>query len=132
MTLHFSRMATPSLGGRLLLYSTKNCSPQKRTTLFKAMAACLTYLTYMAYTMVRRPFVVAIPTLENGSFVLENGTMQQIQAPWLPFGNDRGNWYIAGLNLLFLAVYAVSMFAAGWVAGKIDLRYCLVTGLALR
>ena len=96
------------------------------------MAAFLTYVAYLSYTMLRRAFVVAIPTLKDGSSIVENGTDYQTQEPWAPFDEDKDNWFIAALNLLFLSVYAVGMFAAGRIANKTDLRYCLVVGLGLR
>eukprot|EP00056_Hartaetosiga_gracilis_P021083 m.22656 g.22656 ORF g.22656 m.22656 type:complete len:501 (+) comp8878_c0_seq1:56-1558(+) len=117
------------------------CSPmastKKRMTRYQISMMILTFLTYMAYHMSRKPTSVVKSTLNPK--VHFNGHGDPISPHgWAPF--DDGSINVEGypslgkarlglVDTVFLSAYAIGMFFSGHVGDRSNLRYFLTFGM---
>ncbi|XP_017777420.1 PREDICTED: glucose-6-phosphate exchanger SLC37A2 isoform X2 [Nicrophorus vespilloides] len=116
------------LGVRFLRVLSKKCCPLlhfNREVCYRSSVLLLTYISYMCYHLSRKPISVVKPVLHHSSD--HNSTMSD----WAPFdGSDADAATLLGtLDSAFLFAYAFAMFASGFVAERVNLRYFLSLGM---
>ncbi|KAH8857013.1 Glucose-6-phosphate exchanger SLC37A2 [Schistosoma japonicum] len=96
-----------------------------------------TLLIYTCYHLSRKPLSIVKSVLhqncseeahKKGKIIVpENETF----CDWAPFDNQNYDSLFGTLDLIFLSLYAISMFFSGHVADKMDLRIYLCIGTLL-
>lgn len=123
---------------------------------YRISVLLLTYLAYMCYHMARKPISVVKTVLNQNCTSLtppSNIPPDHITnwCDWAPFGNIRlhifdsfdytfvnrvldqsdASQLLGTLDSAFLFAYAVAMFASGFIAERVNLRYFLAIGMIL-
>lgn len=127
------------VGVRFLQKITDICCPRlhfNRDLCYRSSVLFLTYIAYMCYHLSRKPISVVKTVLHqncskltppDGTNIGENSTW----CDWAPFdGSDADASTLLGtLDSAFLFAYALAMFASGFVAERVNLRYFLAIGM---
>lgn len=115
----------PTIG--LYRYLLRNKSERCQKISYQVAVLIITFFTYTAYHMAKRPFSVVKGELGPNCTVTEfNNTC----FPWKPFNNPGNNNDLFGLlDFAFLAAYALTMFISGYVAEHTNLRLYLSIGM---
>jgi len=115
---------------------------KKKEIFYKILVFLLTYLTYLAYHIAKRPIAV----VENSSKFLDcyeeelnhtlyTETNATCHYSWVNEMNgvskEKADSIIGNMQTFYAAFYAGFMFVAGWIAERMDLRYYLTFGLLL-
>ncbi|OQR66130.1 sugar phosphate exchanger 2-like [Tropilaelaps mercedesae] len=126
------------LGLRALRIVMPKQNPKTRLRRYRSFIFAATFLSYLCFHMTRRPIAVVKTVLNyNGSCYkaspLNNVTVTTQNAhtwcDWKPFGTH--SEYLGYLDSVYLFSYAICMFAAGFVAERMHLRYFLSLGMVL-
>lgn len=113
-------------------------NPATRLQRYQIFIFVSTFFSYLSFHMTRRPIAVVKAVLNyNGSCYkadpLVNFTVTTENAhswcDWEPFGSHPE--YLAYLDTVYLCSYAVCMFASGFIAERMHLRYFLSLGMVL-
>ncbi|KAL6780975.1 GPT3 [Auxenochlorella protothecoides x Auxenochlorella symbiontica] len=98
----------------------------------------LTFLCYTSYHASRKPPSIVKAVLHGSggnpkpTDALAAGFLGRAEdaGGWAPFNDPKqGNALLGALDLSFLAAYAISMFGAGHIGDRVDLRYFLTGGM---
>ncbi|XP_055858727.1 glucose-6-phosphate exchanger SLC37A2 isoform X2 [Episyrphus balteatus] len=118
-------------GVKTILKLSQKCCPRAifpKFFLFKSSILVLTYLSYTCYHMTRKPISVVKSVLHINHTNPDNTTTEGGYAPF--HGHDAQTLFGA-LDSAFLFSYAAAMFASGFVAERVSLRYFLAFGMML-
>ncbi|XP_037944918.1 glucose-6-phosphate exchanger SLC37A2-like [Teleopsis dalmanni] len=105
------------------------CCPRNRcqkVILYKISVLFLTYLSYTCYHMSRKPISVVKSVLNDNC---TNGT--STHCGYAPFNTPDGPKLFGEMDSAFLFTYALAMFASGFIAERVSLRYYLCFGMIL-
>ncbi|XP_049541016.1 glucose-6-phosphate exchanger SLC37A2 isoform X1 [Anopheles darlingi] len=143
------------IGIRVISYLSAKLCPRwqiNRALWFKCSVLGLTYLAYTCYHMTRKPLSVVKSVLHrncsgvtlppefsnaastDGGGGGGGGPVPPNDSTWCdypPFDAPDFNALLGTLDSAFLFSYAIAMFAAGFVAERVSLRYFLALGMAL-
>ena len=131
---------TKELSAKILGPLVTGSADRQRST-HRAIVLLVTFTIYATYRMSRRPLSIAKSVLhaENCTLyqhfsnnktaggLIFNGT--EAQCGWAPFNGHHGKEVLGLLDSSFLFLYAFSMFAAGYVAERVNIRYFLFLSL---
>ncbi|XP_050728271.1 LOW QUALITY PROTEIN: glucose-6-phosphate exchanger SLC37A2-like [Eriocheir sinensis] len=109
-------------------------TPRKKQTAYSTWIWVLTFITYCAYHMSRKPISVVKSVLNQNCSDMtppDNTTNNTHWCDWAPFDGDNSASLLSTVDSSFLFAYAVSMFLSGMVAERIDLRIFLSAGMVL-
>uniref|UniRef100_A0A8C5CAT3 Glucose-6-phosphate exchanger SLC37A2 n=1 Tax=Gadus morhua TaxID=8049 RepID=A0A8C5CAT3_GADMO len=109
------------------------CSSFSRDSWYRSFTLFLTFLSYTAYHLSRKPIMI-IP-LVNCSMVIRpadlNTTDNETWCDWAPFDQDNYKTLYGMLDNSFLVAYAIGMFFSGIFGERLPLRYYLSCGMLL-
>ncbi|KAL3270617.1 hypothetical protein HHI36_021151 [Cryptolaemus montrouzieri] len=140
MSGHLRRRDIP-WGVRFFQYLTDKCCPRlhfNRELCYQSSVVFLTYIAYMCYHMCRKPISVVKAVLHQNCSALtppdnipayENTTW----CDWAPFNvsDSKSSQMLGELDSAFLFSYAAAMFASGFIAERVNLRYFISLGMLL-
>ncbi|XP_057374542.1 glucose-6-phosphate exchanger SLC37A2-like [Daphnia carinata] len=107
-----------------------------RTFIYRTSILVLTFFTYTAYHMSRKPISVVKNVLSQnctglipppGTYIDENN--KDSWCDWAPFDGKNSQTLLGTLDSAFLFAYAAGMFLSGFVAERVNLRYFLALGM---
>ncbi|XP_074000170.1 major facilitator superfamily transporter 16 isoform X2 [Rhodnius prolixus] len=131
-------MAEVPLGIKFIQYTSNSCSGfcGSRFAWFKASVFFLTFATYAAYHATRKPLSVvksyfnrSCDGLTPPSTVVIDDHNRDTWCDWEPFYGPEVGTILGVMDSAFLFAYAVAMFASGFIAERISLRYFLAVGM---
>lgn len=102
---------------------------------FKSSILVLTYASYACFHMTRKPLSVIKTVLHRNCTDIPNpefhSTKDSTWCEYAPFdGSDADAKALFGLlDSAFLFSYAIAMFASGFIAERVSLRYFLTIGM---
>ncbi|XP_049824711.1 glucose-6-phosphate exchanger SLC37A2 isoform X2 [Aethina tumida] len=102
-----------------------------RETCYRVSVVFLTYIAYMSYHMSRKPISVVKAVLHrNCSDIKPDPDPDNPNwCDWAPFDGNDSQQLLGELDSSFLFCYAVAMFASGFIAERVNLRYFLAFGM---
>ncbi|KAH1000287.1 hypothetical protein HUJ04_000206 [Dendroctonus ponderosae] len=124
-------------GVRAIRHLASRCCPNRlhfnREVCYRSSVVLLTYVAYMSYHMSRKPISVVKAVLHRNCSALAPPAPDAPDnwCDWAPFdGSDSKSSQLLGeLDSAFLFSYAAAMFASGFVAERVNLRYFLSLGM---
>lgn len=142
MTAPNKPMASAPLGLRLVQLAFRKCcatiTPETRLAWYRGFVLVSTFLAYTCYHMTRRPLSVVKSVLHQDCryarpvasiIVTENNS--ETWCNWAPFDGDDAPHLFSYLDSIYLFTYAACMFASGFIAERMHLRYFLGLGMLL-
>nr|CAI5817050.1 unnamed protein product [Callosobruchus analis] len=126
------------LGVKFLQKLSDNFCPRlhfNKELCYRASVLFLTYIAYICYHLSRKPISVVKAVLHRNCSALPTPYPDGPNnwCDWAPFdGSDASAAQMLGeLDSAFLFCYAIAMFASGFIAERINLRYFLSIGMLL-
>ncbi|KAI4454652.1 major facilitator superfamily transporter 16 isoform b [Holotrichia oblita] len=126
------------IGVKLLQKLTDSCPRLhfNREWYYRSSVLVLTYFAYMSYHLSRKPLSVVKAVLYQNCSQLTPSTdvpPSEINTwcDWAPFDDSDADALLGTLDSAFLFAYAIAMFASGFIAERINLRYFLSIGMLL-
>uniref|UniRef100_A0A8C4ZS98 Glucose-6-phosphate exchanger SLC37A2 n=1 Tax=Gadus morhua TaxID=8049 RepID=A0A8C4ZS98_GADMO len=112
------------------------CSSFSRDSWYRSFTLFLTFLSYTAYHLSRKPISIVKNELHrNCSMVIRpadlNTTDNETWCDWAPFDQDNYKTLYGMLDNSFLVAYAIGMFFSGIFGERLPLRYYLSCGMLL-
>ncbi|XP_059912340.1 glucose-6-phosphate exchanger SLC37A2 [Gadus macrocephalus] len=112
------------------------CSSFSRDSWYRSFTLFLTFLSYTAYHLSRKPISIVKNELHrNCSMVIRpadlNTTDNETWCDWAPFDQDNYQTLYGMLDNSFLVAYAIGMFFSGIFGERLPLRYYLSCGMLL-
>ncbi|XP_052842195.1 glucose-6-phosphate exchanger SLC37A2 isoform X2 [Drosophila gunungcola] len=101
----------------------------RRDLLYKMSVFVLTFLAYACYHMCRKPISVVKSVLQGNCSTALAATSHE--CGYAPFDVPDATTLFGMLDSAFLFSYAIAMFASGFVAERVSLRYFLSMGMIL-
>eukprot|EP00099_Drosophila_melanogaster_P025968 NP_726048.1 major facilitator superfamily transporter 16, isoform B [Drosophila melanogaster] len=101
----------------------------RRDLLYKMSVFVLTFLAYACYHMCRKPISVVKSVLQGNCSTALAASGQD--CGYAPFDVPDATTLFGMLDSAFLFSYAIAMFASGFVAERVSLRYFLSMGMIL-
>ncbi|XP_070140090.1 glucose-6-phosphate exchanger SLC37A2 isoform X1 [Drosophila kikkawai] len=101
----------------------------RRDLLYKMSVFVLTFLAYACYHMCRKPISVVKSVLQGNCSTTPATAGQDCGYP--PFDGPDATTLFGMMDSAFLFSYAIAMFASGFVAERVSLRYFLSMGMIL-
>ncbi|XP_070851364.1 glucose-6-phosphate exchanger SLC37A2 isoform X1 [Drosophila suzukii] len=101
----------------------------RRDLLYKMSVFVLTFLAYACYHMCRKPISVVKSVLQGNCSTALAASGQE--CGYAPFDVPDATTLFGMLDSAFLFSYAIAMFASGFVAERVSLRYFLSMGMIL-
>ncbi|KAK2709612.1 glucose-6-phosphate exchanger SLC37A2-like isoform X3 [Artemia franciscana] len=102
---------------------------------YRLLILVLTFLSYTAYHLSRKPISVVKNVLNRNCSLIpvpsDVNTTDPTWCDWAPFDGDNAQTLLGALDSSFLFAYAIGMFISGVVAERNDLRYFLASGMLL-
>ncbi|CAG0879510.1 unnamed protein product [Cyprideis torosa] len=92
----------------------------------------LTFLCYTSYHLSRKPLSVVKNVLHQNCSQLVPPPGTPVDSYWCsypPFDKEDGDKLLGQLDSAFLFAYAFGMFASGFIAERVDVRYFLSIGM---
>nr|CAH7766966.1 unnamed protein product [Callosobruchus chinensis] len=124
------------LGVKFLQKLSDKCCPRlhfNKELCYRASVLFLTYIAYICYHLSRKPISVVKAVLHRNCSALPAPYPNEPNnwCDWAPFdGSDSSAAQMLGeLDSAFLFCYAIAMFASGFIAERINLRYFLSIGM---
>ncbi|CAL8365203.1 unnamed protein product [Lota lota] len=107
-----------------------------RDNWYRSFTLFLTFLSYTAYHLSRKPISIVKNELHrNCSLVIRpadlNTTDNETWCDWAPFDQDNYKTLYGMLDNSFLVAYAIGMFFSGIFGERLPLRYYLTCGMLL-
>uniref|UniRef100_A0A069DZ69 Sugar phosphate exchanger 3 n=1 Tax=Panstrongylus megistus TaxID=65343 RepID=A0A069DZ69_9HEMI len=132
-------MAEVPLGIKLIQFTSNLCSGYScgtRFAWFKTSVFLLTFASYTAYHASRKPLSVVKSYFNRScdglippSTIVIDDHNRHTWCDWEPFyGPDVGT-ILGVMDSAFLFAYAIAMFASGFIAERVSLRYFLSIGM---
>ncbi|XP_022230114.1 glucose-6-phosphate exchanger SLC37A2 isoform X3 [Drosophila obscura] len=122
-------------GIRIVQKLSRQCCPRlhaRRDLLYKVSIFVLTFLAYACYHMCRKPISVVKSVLQGNCSSAQAAQLHEGQdCGYAPFDGPDANKLFSMLDSAFLFMYAIAMFASGFVAERVSLRYFLSMGMIL-
>ncbi|XP_034234377.1 glucose-6-phosphate exchanger SLC37A2 isoform X2 [Thrips palmi] len=127
-------------GLRFLISMGNKCFPRlrlNRDLWYKSLVLVLTFMAYTCYHMNRKPISVFKNVINRNCSDLVPPPGQDIDpnddtwCDWAPFDQEGSDGLLGALDSAFLFAYALAMFASGFVAERVNLRYFLAMGMML-
>ncbi|CAH2014105.1 unnamed protein product [Acanthoscelides obtectus] len=126
------------LGVSLLQKLSDKCCPRlhfNKALTYQVSVLFLTYIAYICYHLSRKPISVVKAVLHRNCSALPAPSTDEPNnwCDWAPFdGSDSSAAQMLGeLDSAFLFCYAIAMFASGFIAERVNLRYFLSMGMLL-
>ncbi|XP_017040887.1 glucose-6-phosphate exchanger SLC37A2 [Drosophila ficusphila] len=119
-------------GIRAVQRLSRHCCPRihvRRDLLYKMSVFVLTFLAYACYHMCRKPISVVKSVLQGNCSTALSASGQE--CGYAPFDVPDATTLFGMLDSAFLFSYAIAMFASGFVAERVSLRYFLSMGMIL-
>ncbi|XP_041563498.1 glucose-6-phosphate exchanger SLC37A2 isoform X2 [Drosophila elegans] len=101
----------------------------RRDLLYKMSVFVLTFLAYACYHMCRKPISVVKSVLQGNCSTSLAASSHE--CGYAPFDVPDATTLFGMLDSAFLFSYAIAMFASGFVAERVSLRYFLSMGMIL-
>ncbi|KAH8271593.1 hypothetical protein KR018_010307 [Drosophila ironensis] len=120
------------LGIRLVQRLSRHCCTRfhaRRDLLYKMSVFVLTFLAYACYHMSRKPISVVKSVLQGNCSTIQVSKGQE--CGYAPFDGPDATTLFGMLDSAFLFTYAIAMFASGFVAERVSLRYFLSMGMIM-
>lgn len=110
------------------------CQLASSEKFYKTSVLILTFISYMAYHLSRRPLSVVKNVLNRNcsSLVPPAGSSMANDSNWCnwePFDGDDANTWLGALDSAYLVSYALFMYVSGFVAERCHLRYFIALGM---
>lgn len=116
-------------GVKAIIKLSQKCCPRvifPKFFLFKSSILVLTYMAYACYHMTRKPISVVKSVLHTNHTNPDNSTTE---GGYPPFDGHDSQALFGALDSAFLFCYAAAMFASGFIAERVSLRYFLAFGM---
>ncbi|ODM99600.1 Sugar phosphate exchanger 2 [Orchesella cincta] len=101
---------------------------------YRVSILVITYLSYTAYHLSRKPISIVKNVLNRNCSLLpppSTMTNDTTWCDWAPFDREDADVLLGTLDSAFLFAYAAGMFVSGFVAERVNLRYFLSLGMLL-
>ncbi|XP_055311870.1 glucose-6-phosphate exchanger SLC37A2 isoform X2 [Sitodiplosis mosellana] len=113
-------------------------NPANRLYRYKFSVLALTYVAYTCYHLTRKPISVVKAVLHRNCSLVEipkqlslvkDVSNESTWCDYAPFDGPDASALLGTLDTSFLLTYGVAMFASGFVAERVSLRYFLTFGM---
>ncbi|XP_017838747.1 glucose-6-phosphate exchanger SLC37A2 isoform X2 [Drosophila busckii] len=120
-------------GIRLLQSCSRQCPRfrAKKELCYKLSIFLLTFLAYVCYHMTRKPISVVKSVLHGNCSNTQARLHEAGDCGYAPFDGHDAKTLFGMLDSAFLFSYALAMFASGFIAERVSLRYFLSMGMIL-
>ncbi|XP_059613995.1 glucose-6-phosphate exchanger SLC37A2 isoform X2 [Phlebotomus argentipes] len=136
------RMSNPDvpIGVRSLQFLSAHLCPRlriNRPLCFRFSVLALTYIAYCCYHLTRKPISVVKSVLHRNcstvalpkGVLLSDAIDNSTWCDYPPFDGPNASALFGTLDSAFLFCYAAAMFASGFIAERVSLRYFLTFGM---